>query len=116
MFSRGGTQFIVFFVLSLLGVWIVYKDLTPAAQGGFSLYDGMVAAMYWFALLLYALLSLAFGLALRRRSWIWLLPAHLFSLTLALATTAALINRGEQYAADEAQQSVMGQESGESSE
>lgn len=112
MFSRRGSQFIVFFLLSLLGVWIVYKDLTPPAQGGFNLYDGMIAAMYWFALLLYALLSLTFGLAMRKCSWRWLLLVHSLSLGIALAATVVLVNMGQQFAADEDQYKALNQETG----
>lgn len=110
MFSRDGTQFILFFVLSLIGVWVVYKDLIPPTQGGFTLYDGMIAAMYWFALLLYILLSLTFGLTIRKRSCKWLLSVHLLSLSLALAATGTLVNAGHQFAAEEAQHEALNQE------
>jgi hypothetical protein len=110
MFSRSGSQFIVFFVLSLIGGWIVYKDLTPPAQGGFALYDGMIAAMYWFALLLYALLSLTIGLALRKRSWRSLLLAHLFSVSVAIVATLTLVDLGQQFAADEAEREALDQQ------
>ena len=104
MFSRGGTQFIVFFVLSLIGVWIIYNDLISPSAGDIALYDGTIAAMYWFAFLLYMLLCIILGFPFRRHSWKWLLLVHVLSATIAVAGTVTLVNLGQQYAASEAQQ------------
>ena len=103
MFSRTGTQFIVFFVLSLLGMWIIHNDLIPPSEGGFAFYDGMIAAMYWFAFLLYMLLSVVIGLTIRKRSWKGLFIVHILSAGIALAGTVVLINKGQQFATNEGQ-------------
>jgi multisubunit Na+/H+ antiporter MnhE subunit len=85
-------------LLFAFGVWVMIKDLLPPVQGGFSFFDGIIGAMYWFAFLLYALLSTILYFALRRFSWGTLMIAHIFSLFIAATCTVALITLGQQQA------------------
>ena len=64
--------------------------------------------MYWFAFLLYVLLSSILGLPVRKRSWKWLFLVHILSACIALAGTMALIDMGQQYAADAGQLEEVG--------
>jgi multisubunit Na+/H+ antiporter MnhE subunit len=85
-------------LLFAFGVWVMIKDLLPPAQGGFSFFDGIIGAMYWFAFFLYALLSTILYFSLRRYSWGTLMIAHIFSLFIAATCTVALITLGQQQA------------------
>ena len=61
----------------------------------------MIAAMYWFAFLLYVLLSISMGLLARIQSWKWLFLVHILSAGIAVAGTMVLINKGQEFAANE---------------
>ncbi len=85
-------------LLSALGIWLIQKDLLPAQQGGFSTLDGLAAAMYWFALLVYALLSSVAYLMLRRRSFQALMIAYLFSAGIGTLAAVGIVILGQMHA------------------
>ena len=88
----------VLVLLSALGIWLIQKDLLPAQQGGFSTLDGLAAAMYWFALLVYALLSSVAYLVLRRRSLQALMIAYLFSAGIGTLAAVGIVILGQMHA------------------
>ncbi len=85
-------------LLSALGVWLIQQDLLPAHQGGFSKLDGLAAAMYWFALLVYGLFSSVAYLFLRRRSFQSLMIAHLFSAGIGTLGAVGIVILGQMHA------------------
>ena len=85
-------------LLSALGIWFIQQDLLPAQQGGFSKLDGLAAAMYWFALLAYALFSSVAYLVLRRRSFQALMIAHLFSAGIGTLGAVSIVILGQMHA------------------
>jgi hypothetical protein len=84
-------------LLSALGVWLIHQDLLPAQQGGFSKLDGLAAAMYWFALLVYALFGSLAYLVLRRRSFQSLMIAHLFSAGIGTLGAVGIVILGQMH-------------------
>ena len=79
------------------GVWLIYKELVPTSQGGFPahIYSDMVAAMYWFGFLIYALLSSLFYKLLKGQSAKSLIIAHLFSIAVGMLGTAGIVTLGQ---------------------
>ena len=83
--------------LVALGIWVIYQDLLPAQQGGFSTLDGLAAAMYWFALLIYGLFSSLAYVVLRRRSFQSLMIAHLFSAGIGMLCAVGIVILGQKH-------------------
>ena len=83
--------------LAALGAWVIHQDLLPVQEGGFATLDGLAAAMYWFALLIYALLSTLAYAVLRRRSFQSLMIAHLFSAGIGMLCAVGVVILGQRH-------------------
>lgn len=88
----------ILLLLAAAGGWLIRLDLTPPSEGGLRVLDGLGAAMYWFGLLIFALLgSLAYTL-LRKHSFVSLISAYLMSAGIAAVATAAIVMIGQRHA------------------
>jgi uncharacterized membrane protein len=98
MKSRLLLQIAVFAGLAALGAWLAHQALvTPGRVGGLNVDLGL-AAMYWFGLLVYALIVLILYYPLRRRSWAMLLCGHGLAVVIALVSTATVVMLGQRQA------------------
>jgi hypothetical protein len=89
---------IAFVVLIGVGVWIAYQAVKAPMRIGPLLVDVELAAMYWFALLVYAFIVLMLYYPLRKRSWWALLIGHALAGTLAIVSTAIVVTLGHRNA------------------
>jgi hypothetical protein len=81
--------------LMALGVWLIYKDLFTTSEGNFTTFSGMLAAMFWFGFLIYALLVTLLFLRFKWRTWKSFFIAHLFCAAIGMLCTAAVVTRGQ---------------------
>jgi hypothetical protein len=93
----GRVIFHVFVLTALvtLGVWLIYKDLLTTSEGELTTFSGMIAAMYWFGFLIYALLVTLLFLVLKWRTWKSFFIAHLFCAAIGMLSTAAVVTLGQ---------------------
>ncbi len=89
---------IAFAVLIGIGLWIAYQAVRAPMRVGRLFIDVELAAMYWFALLVYAFIVLMLYYPLRKRSWWALLIGHALAGTLAIASTAIVVTLGHRNA------------------
>ena len=97
MAFRLAFHILILALLAAIGVWVVQQDLTPPSEGGFATLDGLAAAMYWFALLSYALISSVVYVILRKRAFQSLFIAYLVSAGVAIVATAWIVTLGQKY-------------------
>ncbi len=98
MRARFALHLVAFAALIGIGVWIAYRGLVAPGRYGLLNIDLQLAAMYWFALLVYGLIGLLLYYPLRWRSWRTLLIGHGFAAAVALASTATVIILGQRHA------------------
>ena len=89
---------IAFVVLIGVGVWIAYQAVKAPMRIGQLLVDVELAAMYWFALLVYAFFMLMLYYPLHKRSGWALLIGHALAGTLAIVSTAIVVTLGHRNA------------------
>ena len=93
-----GRVIIHIFVLTMLvalGVWLIYKDLLTTSELNFTAFSGMLAAMYWFGFLIYALLVTLLFRMLKWRTWKSFIIAHLFCAAIGMLSTAGVVALGQ---------------------
>jgi hypothetical protein len=98
MKKRTVLHLVVLVALLGIGVWIGYRGVVAPTHLGPLTIDLDLAAMYWFALLIYGFIGLVLYYPLRRRSWPVLLIGHGFAAAVALVSTATVITLGHQRA------------------
>jgi hypothetical protein len=93
----GRVIFHVFVLTALvtLGVWLIYKDLLTTSEGELTAFSGMIAAMYWFGFLIYALLVTLLFRMLKWRTWKSFFIAHLFCVAIGILSTAGVAALGQ---------------------
>jgi hypothetical protein len=85
----------VLVTLAALGVWLIYKDLLTTSETEFTSFSGMLAAMYWFGFLIYALLVTLLFRMLKWRTWKSFFIAHLFCAAIGILSTAGVAALGQ---------------------
>lgn len=81
-----------------IGIWIAYQGVVAPTRVGPLMIDIDLAAMYWFALLIYGIVGLILYYPLRGRSWPTLLIGHGFAIAIALVSTVTVVALGHQRA------------------
>jgi hypothetical protein len=95
MLARVIFHVFVLTALITLGVWLIYKDLLTTPEGEFTSFSGMLAAMYWFGFLIYALLVTLLFYMLKWRTWKSFFITHLFCAAMGMLSTAAVVTLGQ---------------------
>jgi hypothetical protein len=98
MKPRLAFHLLLLIVLGAVGARLLQLELMPVKQGGIQWLDGLAGAMYWFAFLVFGLLSSLFYLALRRVGVVPLVAGYLVSAALAAGATLAIVRAGRQAA------------------
>jgi hypothetical protein len=88
---------VVFAALIGIGVWIAYRGVVSPGPFGPVTIDLDVAAMYWFALLIYAFVGLMLYYPLCGRLWWVLLIGHGFAAGIALVSTTTVVMLGHRH-------------------
>lgn len=87
--------------LGALGAWLLQTEMATVKQGGTAFFDGLAGAMYWFAFLVFGLLSSLLYLSLRRAGPVALVSGYLLSAVVAVGATIAIVREGRQAALPE---------------
>ena len=95
MLGRVIFHIFVLTILVALGVWLIYKDILTTSEANFSTFSGMLAAMYWFGFLIYALFVTLLFLMLKWRTWKSFFIAHLFCAAIGMLSTAGVVTLGQ---------------------
>ena len=95
MLGRVIIHIILLTILVALGVWLVYIDLLTSSEVNFTPFSGMLAAMYWFGFLIYALLVSLLFLMFKWRTWKSFILAHLFCAAIGMFSTAGVVALGQ---------------------
>jgi hypothetical protein len=98
MKSRTVLHLVALVTLIGIGVWIGYRGVVAPTHLGPVAIDLDLAAMYWFALMIYGFVGLVLYYPLRKRSWWVLAIGHGCAAAIALTSTAALVALGHQRA------------------
>lgn len=101
MLIRAGLYTLLLTLLMAVGGWVFYKDLQPPSLGGFRFLDGLIAAMYWFAFLIYVFLSVLLSYSLRGGSWKSIILAHILSMVVAVSIALLVLSLGQRQATKE---------------
>ena len=88
-------------LLAAIGGWIFYKDIQSPSEGGFEFLDGLIAALYWFALMIYVFLSVLLSYSIRQGTWKSLVMAHGLSVVVAASGALLVLSPGYKQASKE---------------
>lgn len=91
---------VAFVLLAGVGAWIAYQGVVAPIRIGRLDIDIELAAIYWFALLIYAFVCLVLYYPLRRRAWPMLLVGHASAVAIALTGTFIITTLGAQNSSD----------------
>ena len=95
MLGRVIFHIIVLALLVAIGAWLIYKDLLTTSEVNVSAFSGMLAAMYWFGFLIYALLVSLLFLMFKWRTWKSFLVTHLLCAAIGMFSTAGMVALGQ---------------------